>query len=287
MIFRTTLHSSRFWAALRAVLTAVALIAAVPAAMAQVPAPPDAVSITAIGDQTITLVVTQSDSTNFDHFICAVSSDSGVTWPPTACTQTGSTAPSYTLEIAGLTNGTIYQVQVAAASALDAPSAFTTAVESARPVANEGPGAPTVGSPTSPAAGGLSITWTAPTDLGYGDPFATAVAASVLRYEYRQKESSNPVWGGAWLPVAPNPSNPLLELSGLTSSTNYDVEIRAVNNLGKAGLPLALDNLLPAGPPPPPGGNTQAIPTLGEWGILILSLLLAASIMLTGRRRRG
>ena len=126
-----------------------------------------------------------------------------------------STATSAT--IAGLTNGTSYEVQVRAGNSVGdgawSSSATGTPVSAAS--VPSAPSAPTL----TPGDGQLGVSWRAPSDNG----------SAIDDYDVRYR----PV-GGAWteLPDGAKSTATSATIAGLTNGTSYEVQVRAGNSVG-------------------------------------------------------
>ncbi len=120
--------------------------------------------------------------------------------------------------IAGLTNGTGYEVQVRAVNANGegdwSPSA------TARPLATlpAAPAAPTLEAGNEQ----LTVTWTAPTDTG---------GSAISSYHLRHREDGK----GSWTELTSGITSTNHVITGLTSGTSYEVQVRAVNASGESG----------------------------------------------------
>ena len=126
-----------------------------------------------------------------------------------------STATSAT--IAGLTNGTAYEVQVRAGNSVgDGP---WSASASGTPVASaSAPSAPPAPALTA-GDGRLGVSWTAPSDNG----------ATIDDYDVRYRTG-----GGSWteLPDTVKSTATSVTITGLTNGTAYEVQVRAGNSVG-------------------------------------------------------
>ncbi len=120
--------------------------------------------------------------------------------------------------ITDLTNGTSYDVQVRAVNV--AGDGAWSATSAGAPV--ETPGAPAAPTVTA-GVGELTVTWTAPADVG---------GSAITGYDVRHKLSSASDIAANWT-VAANIGNDLSHtISSLMNDTQYDVQVRAVNDEG-------------------------------------------------------
>ncbi|BEP96916.1 hypothetical protein GmRootA79_53010 (plasmid) [Acidovorax sp. A79] len=168
--------------------------------------------------------------------------------------------PATNCTVSGLSNGTSYRFLVRAAAAdgsISPPSlAFAT------PSANPAPGAPT-GVTAQPGNGQITLNWLAP--VGGTPPVSYTVTASQ---------------GGASCTV-PAPTT-RCTVPGLTNGTAYTLWVTATGANGSVSansFPLVIAT--PRAMPPGPGG-VQPVPTLSQWGVLLLSVLVLLAVV---RRR--
>ena len=120
--------------------------------------------------------------------------------------------------IGSLANGTSYDVQVRAVNV--AGDGAWSATSAGAPV--ETPGAPAAPTVTA-GVGDLTVTWTAPADVG---------GSAITGYDVRHKLSSASDIAANWT-VAANIGNDLSHtISSLMNDTQYDVQVRAVNDEG-------------------------------------------------------
>jgi hypothetical protein len=117
--------------------------------------------------------------------------------------------------IIGLTNGTSYDFEVAAANGAGTSAFSTAAIATPRRT----PGAIS-GLVLTPAAGGLTLAWVAPTDNG---------GAPITDYEVQYKEISSTLWRTLVHPVTTATAHSIANLDGLS---RYSVRIAAVNAAG-------------------------------------------------------
>ena len=151
-----------------------------------------------------------------------------------------STATSVT--ITGLTNGTMYEVQVRAGNSVGdgAWSASATGTPVASASAPSAPPAPAL----TAGDGRLGVSWTAPSDNG----------AAIDDYDVRYRPA-----GGSWmeLPDGVKSTATSATITGLTNGTTYEVQVRAGNSVGDGpwsasatGTPVASASA-PSAPPAP------------------------------------
>jgi hypothetical protein len=117
--------------------------------------------------------------------------------------------------IIGLTNGTSYDFEVAAANGAGTGAFSTAAIATPR----RAPG-PISGLVLTAAAGGLTVAWVAPTDNG---------GAPITDYEVQYKEISSTLWRTLVHPVTTATTHSIANLDGLS---RYSVRIAAVNAAG-------------------------------------------------------
>ncbi len=142
------------------------------------------------------------------------------TTPSAGTCSSAVTATSCT--ITGLVNGTSYDVQVRATRATNLPSDWSDAVTQAPSTL---PGDPTSVS-ASASKGGVSVTWTAPSDNG-GSPITSA--------EIRTRTTSpQGSWSDAVTAMGDAATSPA-RIIGLTAGTQYDVQLRVRNVNGESG----------------------------------------------------
>ena len=158
------------------------------------------------------------------HIRSDASSKANGNWTVASRVWSGAGALGHTLT--GLTGGTRYDVQVRAVnSAGEGPWSAT---RTGTPIVElTVPGAPIFVS-AIPGAGSLSVAWSVPPDDG---------GSAVTSYDVRHIRSDAPNKADAnWTVTTRGPFGvgaPGHRLSGLTSGTRYDVQIRAVNAVGE------------------------------------------------------
>ena len=167
------------------------------------------------------------------------------------------TGAAVTTAISGLTNGTVYQVQVRAANSVDVGgwSLSAQAIPAAQP-----PDAPAAPSLTA-ANEALVVSWSAPA--------ANGSAITDYDVRYRVKDTDQNTIGnqpGNWQSQPHTGAAVTTAISGLTNGTVYQVQVRAANSVGVGGWSL-LANATPASnstftPQPPDAPDT---PTIAVW----------------------
>ena len=182
---------------------------------------------------------------------CSTSCASDSSWTVKTLNATGTTT-----DLTSLTNGTSYQVRVAAVNrsgtgSWSDPATKTPADEP------DTPGAPTVTVWNKQ----LTVSWSAPTDNGasisdydvqYRACTATGGDSSVLTC------ATNPTWGN-WTDRTGETTSDLttsVTLSGLTNDTAYQVQVRAANSVGESTWSTATKATPTAQKPDQPGAPT-------------------------------
>ena len=159
-------------------------------------------------------------------------------------------ATSTTTVITGLTNGTAYQVRVAAVNSRGTGS--YTAARSATPAdVLRVPGVPQNLSLTE-GHRQITVSWAAPSDMG--NPALTS-------YSVQYREVSNPEvpWQTWMRPTTDVATSTATVITGLTNGTAYQVQVAAVNSRG-TGSYTAAPSATPAVPistPPPTSSEEQ------------------------------
>ena len=150
----------------------------------------------------------------------------------------GRTTTSVT--IAGLTNGTVYEVQVRARNSVGhgpwSPTARGTPMSSATTPSR--PEAPTL----APGNRRLTASWSAPADNG----------ASILDYDVRHRPL-----GGSWTAIVGRTTTSVT-ITGLANGTTYEVQVRARNSVGHSPWSPSARAAPTSGSAP----STPAAPTL-------------------------
>jgi len=209
--------------------------------------PPTSLSVTSgNGSATITFTAGAdglSAITNYEY-----SDDSGATW--TALSPADPTSP---ITVSGLTNGVSATLTLRAVNGAGSGSASASVtVTAAAP-----PGAPTV----------TAIDWDDTTASIYFAPPASDGGAPITTYEYSLNAGAS--WnnrtdgGGTTSPIV---------VTGLTTSTTYSIDVRALNSAGGGSAPPTPVIVTPGAPhtpsPPPPtfppGAPTQVIAVAGD-----------------------
>ena len=154
-------------------------------------------------------------------------------------------------EIRGLTNGTTYEVRVAAFNSAGAGqwSPIARGTPAAAPMTTA-PSAPSAPSLTAGNAV-LGVTWDAPADGG----------AAITDYDVRYKLSPASSWSD-WAHTGTERS---ATITGLTNGSAYDVQVRATNSVGSSGWsPTATETPTVALAVPGPVRNAVATPGDGQ-----------------------
>ena len=127
-----------------------------------------------------------------------------------------------TATIAGLTNGTAYQVQVQATNSVG-DSGWSDSTN----------GTPAVQKPAAPSAptltvdnARLGVEWSAPADNGS--------AITDYNVQYRKQNTDNS-WPGTWSSHAHTGTATTASITGLTNDSAYQVQVQAVNGVGDGG----------------------------------------------------
>ena len=222
---------------LAALLGALSLFHAAPAAAQSIPGPVNAgyaaqitnFAVTA-GDEKLTLSWTAGRSFNRGIWV-QYKTSAATSW-----TWSRSSGESSPYEITNLTNDTAYDVRIFAVSCCNAENA------NIRSAFITGSGTPEAQQTTAPAAptnlqvaadnAGLSLTWTAPsgTVTGYDVHYTSAAASSVTNSA--TASGSNPA--AAWVAVTRSGTSSLQEISPLSNNTPYRVRVRAKNAGGSS-----------------------------------------------------
>ena len=142
-------------------------------------------------------------------------SDTWTSHSYTGSVCTGSAACSTTVTVDADSAADDYQFRVAATNSI--------AVGDDQYSSNGSPGAPS-GVTATAIAGGVSVTWTQPADIG-----TSAIVAADIRV--RTSASPKGAWSQAQTP-ATNPGISPARITGLTAGTAYDVQVRVRNANG-------------------------------------------------------
>ena len=153
---------------------------------------------------------------------CSSSCGTDSNWTVTTLTGTGTSTT-----LSSLTNGTAYQVRVAATNSVGtgAWSSSATATPAKKP---EAPAAPTL----TKGARSLTVSWTAPTNNG--------AAISDYNVQYRactatpKSCTTSPSWG-SWQSRSHTGTTTTTTISNLTNGTAYQVQVQATNSQGSSG----------------------------------------------------
>jgi hypothetical protein len=195
------------------------------------PVPPTAPTIMSItpGNQRLSVAFTAPSSdggaaiTNYEY-----STDGGSTWSRRVPAAT--TSP---LSITGLTNGTLYPVQIRAVNIAGHGAASATVIGTPVPGT---PGAPTITGIT-PGNGQLAVAFTAPASDG---------GAPITNYDYSTDN------GASWTSHAPAATASPLVITVLTNGVEYTVRIRAENAAGPGAASNSAEGTPTATPTPEP-----------------------------------
>jgi predicted phage tail protein len=170
------------------------------------------------------------------------STDNGATYQPFNPSATGSP-----VVIAGLVNGTTYQIRLRAVNSVGdgAPSSALLVTPATTPAA------PTITTVT-PGNGWATVTFTPPVDDG-GKP--------IINYMVQYSITGGTTWATFSRPASTAPS---VTVTGLTRGVAHRFRVVAVNGLGAGAFSAASGAVVPASPPGLPrglavaGGNAQA-----------------------------
>ena len=190
-----------------------------------VPGAPTSVDVTP-GDGSVSVAFTAGADggaaiTNYRY-----STDSGSTW--TAFSPAVTTSP---VTIGGLSNGTIYGVELRAVNS--AGDGATSSAVSVTP--RTVPDAPT-SLVATPGSGSASIAFTAGADGG----------AAITNHEYQLNGA------GSWVALSPADAVSPVTVPGLSNGTAYTVKVRAVNSAGPGAASLAASSFTPRTVPSAP-----------------------------------
>ncbi len=144
---------------------------------------------------------------------CSANCGTDTNWTVKTLTGTGRSTT-----LTGLTNGTAYQVRVAATNR-GGDSAWSTAATATPAKAPDAPSAPTV----TVWNKSLRVSWTAPADNG----------ASISDYDvqYRKQNSDN-TWPNTWTSHTHTGTGTSTTITGLTNDSAYQVQVQATNSAG-------------------------------------------------------
>ena len=161
---------------------------------------------------------------------CATNPTWADSWTPHTHTGTGTLST-----ISGLTNGTAYQVQVRATSAVGNSAWSSSTAGSPAPTKPDTPAAPTV----SARHQGLAVSWTEPATNG----------SAITDYDVRYRActatpkscATSPTWG-SWTNRTGETTadtDTSATVTGLTNGTAYQVQVRAANSVDESGWSTA------------------------------------------------
>ena len=187
---------------------------------------------------------------------CSTGCDTASNWTVSTLTGTGRTA-----SLTGLTNGTAYQVRVAATNR-SGDGAWSSSATATPAKAPDAPTAPSL----SVWNARLTVSWTAPADNG----------ADITDYDVRYractatpKTCANSATWGPWknrTGETASDTATTVTLSGLTNNTAYQVQVRAANSVGEGSyspsakaIPLAQKPSAPAAPTLSHGDQSLAV----------------------------
>ena len=206
---------------------------------ATVPAAITAVTVTAVGDQSVTATFTVPDNggSAITGYVIEYSTDGGSTWTVDedvfTLTFSGSTGIYSATE---LTNGTTYSVRVSATNAVGTSSVSNVVTATPTTV----PGAPTGLAATAPAAPDVSLSWFAPIETG---------GSAITDYAIEYSNDS----GSTWTTFADGTSTTLTAIvTGLGKGINYTFRVSAVNAAGtgtaSSTVQIAIPTTVPGAP---------------------------------------
>ena len=164
-------------------------------------------------------------------YVVQYSSDGGATW--TVATSSASTSPYV---VTGLTNGTPYVFEMAAANMVGA-GAFSSPSAAVTPIGP--PGAPTAVAGTSYAKAQSTVSWSAPSNTA---------GAPITAYVVRYSSDGGSTWATATSAAASSPYT----VTGLTDGTSYLFEVAATNSAGTGSFSAPSTPATPATTPSPP-----------------------------------
>ena len=188
-----------------------------------------------------------SDVTGYKAGRCSSSCGTDANWTVTILTGANTSTT-----ISGLTNGTAYQMRIAAVNR-SGDSAWSTAATATPAKAPDTPAAPTV----TEGMQRLSASWAAPSANG----------AAITDYDVQYRActatpvtcTTNPAWGD-WTDrpgETASDTTTSVTITGLTNGTAYQVQIRASNSVGDSGWSPSGE-----GTPAPQPPDTPAVPTV-------------------------
>ncbi len=202
----------------------------------KVPGTPAAPSLT-FGSQTLNVSWSAPSSnggsaiTGYKVGRCSTGCDTASNWTVTTLTGTGTTTT-----LSGLTNGTTYQVRVAATNR-SGDSAWSTSTTESPAYKPARPAAPTV----TRGNESITVTWTEPADGG------ADISDYNVNYREQNKSASNHPFTG---------SGTTTTITGLTNGKRYQATVQAVNKAGQSDWSPWSALATPANKPSAPSAPT-------------------------------
>ncbi len=200
-----------------------------------------------------------------------------------ACQTIPSATTPLQATFSGLNAGITYQLSLTATNAnttANTSTPRTLGVLTANGTPDNVPPQPGPITVTGTTDTSVSITWPAVANFGTN---GTGVAYTAGNYVVCRDDGAGGAVNQDCQTVASTAARQVT-FSGLTTGLTYKVEVKATNANATNNTSTASTRNIQA-----LAGGVGApvdVPTLGEWGVIILSLLLAGSAVLVGRRRR-